>query len=293
MKRYLDVLVAALLTLAALAAGTVNARAGAAALGEVRIEHLTWIEIRDLLAAGHRTILIPTGGTEQNGPHMVTGKHNVIVAETAQRIARALGDALVAPVLAYVPEGDIEPRSGHMAYPGTISVPEPVYVGVLEAAAASFKAHGFRTIVFVGDSGGNQRAQDDVAARLSKAWREDAVTVLNAAAYYKSNGGDAWLESQGETRTRIGNHAGLRDTSELLAVMPDGVRLDKASRGGDGADGDATRATGERGERLLALKVEAAVSEIRAAQAAGLSGQSRPAGSRTGLFAWLIRLIFG
>ena len=94
------------------------------AVAEVRIEHMTWVEVRDALKAGKTTIIIPTGGTEQNGPHMVLGKHNFIVAGTARRIAERLGTALVAPVLAYVPEGDIESRQGHMAYPGTISVPE-------------------------------------------------------------------------------------------------------------------------------------------------------------------------
>ena len=42
----------------------------------VFVEELTWTEVRDALKAGKTTILFPTGGTEQNGPHMVLGKHN-------------------------------------------------------------------------------------------------------------------------------------------------------------------------------------------------------------------------
>ena len=42
----------------------------------VFLEELTWTEVRDALKAGKTTILLPTGGTEQNGPHMVLGKHN-------------------------------------------------------------------------------------------------------------------------------------------------------------------------------------------------------------------------
>jgi len=72
----------------------------------VFLEELTWPEVRDAIQAGKTTVLIATGGTEQNGPHMVLGKHNFIVKHTAEQIARRLGDALVAPVVAYVPEGN-------------------------------------------------------------------------------------------------------------------------------------------------------------------------------------------
>ena len=69
------------------------------------LEALTWTELRGLVQSGKTTIILPLGGTEQNGPHMALGKHNVRVRLLSERIARVLGDALVAPVLAYVPEG--------------------------------------------------------------------------------------------------------------------------------------------------------------------------------------------
>jgi creatinine amidohydrolase/Fe(II)-dependent formamide hydrolase-like protein len=237
-----------------------------AALGEVRIEHMTWVEVERALADRKTTIIIPTGGTEQNGPHIVLGKHNFIVAEAARQIAERAGDALVAPVIAYVPEGDIEAREGHMAYPGTISVPDRVFAGVLTSAAASFKAHGFKTIVFLGDSGGNQKVQEEVAAQLTDEWASwlgSGMKVFSASAYYNANGGRDWLMSQGETEQAIGRHAGIQDTSELMAVLPSGVDLNKAnSQGGQGADGDATRASIGRGAQLLEMKIQAAVKQI-------------------------------
>src|SRR6187431_2183005 len=104
----------------------------------VFLEDMTWVEVRDAIAAGKTTVLIPTGGTEQNGPHMVLGKHNILVKYKAGEIAKQLGNAIVAPVLAYVPEGDIpgpKPAAGHMRFPGTITIPETVYEGILEYAA--------------------------------------------------------------------------------------------------------------------------------------------------------------
>src|SRR5207253_9516241 len=112
--------------------------AHAAAPPSVFIEDLTLTELRDLIAAGKTTVIIPIGGTEQNGPHMAIGKHNVRVKLLAGKIAAALGSALVAPVLPYVPEGNLNPPTGHMRWPGTISVPEDSFEKTIEYGARSF-----------------------------------------------------------------------------------------------------------------------------------------------------------
>ncbi|HKA07357.1 MAG TPA: creatininase family protein, partial [Gemmataceae bacterium] len=84
------------------------------ALDSVFIEELTWMEVRDALKAGKTTVLIPTGGVEQNGPYLATGKHNYVLRATTEVIARKLGNTLVAPTVAFVPEGDIDPPTSHM-----------------------------------------------------------------------------------------------------------------------------------------------------------------------------------
>src|SRR5437588_5397314 len=111
---------------------------------------MTWMEVRDAMQAGKTTIIIPTGGVEQNGPYLATGKHNYILRATGEAIARKLGNALVAPVVAFVPEGDIEPASSHMKYPGTISLTEDTYERLLGEIYACFRTHGFEQIVLIG-----------------------------------------------------------------------------------------------------------------------------------------------
>src|SRR4029077_11664598 len=66
-----------------------------AAVDSVFIEDLTWMEVRDALHAGKDTVIVATGGVEQNGPYLVTGKHNIILRATTEAIARKLGNALV------------------------------------------------------------------------------------------------------------------------------------------------------------------------------------------------------
>jgi creatinine amidohydrolase len=236
----------------------------------VHLEELTWVEVDEALRRGVRTVIVPTGGIEQNGPHMVLGKHNYIVHYAAERIARNLGDALVAPVVTYVPEGSVDPPSGHMSFAGTISVPDTVFANILEFTARSLRAHGFETICFIGDSGGNQEMQEQVARRLNAEWRGDDIRVIHIGNYYAANGQVDWLLTQEETNVSIGDHAGIRDTSELLVVFPAGIRSDMVARRGGrflrptGVSGDPTRASAERGKKLLSLKIEAALRQIRA-----------------------------
>ena len=105
----------------------------------VFLEDLTWTELRDEIGAGKTTIIVPIGGTEQNGPAMALGKHNRRVKLLSERIAVSLGNALVAPVIAYVPEGNLSPPSGHMRFPGTISVPEAAFEAILEFRRAELQ----------------------------------------------------------------------------------------------------------------------------------------------------------
>ena len=235
--------------------------------GSVFVEELTWVEVRDAIRAGKTTIIFPTGGTEQNGPHMVLGKHNTIVKYAAGHIAQRLGNALVAPVLAYVPEGNLHPPSGHMLFPGTITLPEEIFMKVTEYAARSFRVNGFKDIVLIGDSGPNQKGLQTVATLLNKEWAGSDVRVHYAADYYHSQTFSKWLRSQGETPEAIGTHAGIEDTSELLAIDPNLIRKDKLAPGGDfkvtGVAGNPARASVAYGRQGLEFKIAAAVAQIQ------------------------------
>jgi creatinine amidohydrolase/Fe(II)-dependent formamide hydrolase-like protein len=236
----------------------------------VFLEELTWTELRDLIRAGKTTIIVPIGGTEQNGTHMVLGKHNLRVRNLSERIARALGNALVAPVIAYVPEGAVEPPTGHMRFPGTITVPEEAFEKGLEYAARSFKAAGFHDIVFLGDHGSYQKVEKVVADRLDKEWAAKPVRVHAIEEYYRASESEfaQLLKSKGFRREEIGTHAGLADTSLTLAVDPRLVRADRLRPGakiesGDGVNGDPRQSNAELGQLGLDLIVTRTVDAVR------------------------------
>ena len=244
----------------------------------VFLEELTWMELRDAVKAGKTTAIIPTGGTEQNGPHMVLGKHNFLVKYKAGEIAKALGNAIVAPVVAYVPEGDLpvgnKPASGHMRYAGTITIPQEVYEKVLEYAARSLRNAGFVDIAFIGDSGGNQSGQKAVSEALNKEWAGTNVRVHHISDYYPGRG-DAIAMANGLTMDEVGGHAGSQDTTSFLYLDPSKLRVDKFVVGkpndGQGHTGDPRKATAYIGKLILEAQIEDATKQIRA-----LRASSRP-----------------
>jgi creatinine amidohydrolase/Fe(II)-dependent formamide hydrolase-like protein len=231
----------------------------------VFIEELTWEETRDAIKGGKTTVIVPTGGTEKNGYHMVLGKHNYVVTHGANLMARRLKNALVAPTIQYVPEGDPD-----RAAPGVISLPSPAYDMLLDAAARSLKAHGFTDILFIGDSGGNQGGMTAVAEKLNAEWKDAGAKVYALTGYYEEGRVHyrAWMEAAfGYDDTIIGSHAGISDTSQMLHVRPAGIRKDQIKAWGGPADsgvsGDPMKATAEIGKMGIEFKVNAAINQYK------------------------------
>ncbi len=239
-----------------------------------QLEDLTWTEVRDAVRAGTTTVIIPVGGVEQNGPHMALGKHNFRAAALSARIAAKLGNAIVAPVVNYVPEGNVAPPSGHMKFPGTISVPEDAFMAILAGAARSLKQGGFLDIVLVGDSGNYQGQLGSVAQRLNREWAGGKARVHYIGAYYQaaSTEYNQALRSRGFTDKQIGTHAALADTSLMLAIDPSRVHSAKLASSGDwsttGVAGDPAPSTAALGQLGVDLIVDRTVLAIRQAVAA-------------------------
>ena len=253
-------------------AACAGASASVAAGRSVYLEDLTWMELRDAVRAGKTTAIIPIGGTEQSGPAIVLGKHNARVRWLSGRIAQELGNALVAPVVAYVPEGSTEPPSSHMRFPGTITVPPAVFDATLASIADSLRIHGFRTIVFLGDHGGYQKVVARLAHRLNRKWAP-GTRVLAPPEYFRASfeGFAQILRERGYRADELGTHAGLLDTSLSLAVDPALVRTDLLHAKGVPFDtahgvyhGDPRRATAALGRLGLDEIVRKTVAAIRA-----------------------------
>lgn len=245
------------------------------AQGNVFIEEMTTQEISQALKSGKTTVLIPIGGTEQNGPHMVLGKHNVRAKVLSGKIAAQLGNALVAPVLAYTPEGNIDPPTEHMGFAGTISISDDAFKSVLLGAARSFQKHGFTDVVLLGDSGNYQKLLAQVADVFNRQAGKSPTRVHHLPAYYRAAQTtyvDA-LKAKGLSNLEIGTHAGSADTSLAMAVdsaLVKPERFAEAARLGKsgGTAGDPRASTGANGQLGVDAVVKISVDTIKTVIAA-------------------------
>jgi len=234
----------------------------------VYLEDLTWTELRDAIRSSKTTAIIPIGGTEQSGPDIALGKHNVRAKGLAGMIAQGLGNAIVAPVIAYVPEGSVNPPTLHMRYPGTITIPDEAFEKTLEYAARSMKQAGFQNIVFLGDHGGYQALLRPVAAKLTREWSAFGVRVIALDEYYRAStdGFEGILKAHGYTLAETGKHAGLMDTSLQMAVALPTVRTDRLTNTApnqDGIEGDPRKSSAELGQLGVTEIVNASIAAIR------------------------------
>lgn len=230
-----------LLRLLAVCCMLITASASVFAQKSVYLEELTTAEVAAIVKNSPSVVIIPVGGTEQNGPHMAIGKHNTRVKVLAGRIATQLTtqtttlsaaqkiNVIVAPVVSYVPEGNINPPTEHMKWAGTVSISEDAFKSMLLSAARSFKQHGFTDIVILGDSGNYQSLLAQVATAFNKDAKNAPSRMHFIGEYYQASQSTyiAALKAKGLSDAEIGTHAGSADTSLLMAIEPAMVKPDK------------------------------------------------------------------
>ena len=205
-----------------------------AALDSVWTEELTWMEVRDAIKAGKTTGLILTGGVESNGPHLATGKHNFVLKVMGEAIARKLGNALVAPIVTLEPgrpDGDRVP-------PGSVFLSQETYHAVLTDMATSMKSMGFKNVILIGDSGGNQSAMKDVATALDEKYKGSGTRFYYIPEYYDYASAQKYLQSNGvPEQIEIGASQGsdkIHEEYSIDALMalydPKTIRIDERTK---------------------------------------------------------------
>lgn len=239
------------------------------------LEELTWIEVRDALRAGKTTVLIATGGVEQNGPYLAAGKHNYVLRATTAAIARKLGNTLIAPIVAFVPEGQISPPTSHMKYPSTISVRQSTFQALLTDIAESLQQHGFRQLILIGDSGGNQSGMKAVAEELSAKWANGPAKIRFIPEYYDFyNTGilTRWLVAQGIHEVDEGHHDDVAITAMMMTVDPNTVRMAERRAAGkfsiNGVSLDPADKMIALGNKIVEYRADITVAAIKKALAA-------------------------
>ena len=240
------------------------------ALDNVWIEELTMMEVRDALAEGKTTALILTGGIEENGPYLTTGKHNHVLSVMGESIARRLGDALIAPIVTLEPGNPGSSRS-----PGTVVLSRATYQAMLTDMATSLKSQGFRNIILMGDSGGNRGPMAAVADALSTAWRGGSTGIYHIPEYYNYDDVVTYQRDVlgvDEDPRLEGLHDDYYITSIIMNDDPRHVRLEQRIKAGkasiNGISILPAEKTIEHGRRLIEFRTDVTVKAIREAMTA-------------------------
>jgi creatinine amidohydrolase len=249
----------------------------------VWLEEMTWMDVRDAMKAGKTTMIITTGGIEPNGPWLALGKHNYVLRANCDAIARKLGNALCAPILPFVPEGTIDPPDSHMRTMGTISMREETFEAVLTDMVQSFKTHGFKNIILIGDSGGNVRGMAAVAQKLNTEWNGTPV-VAHIPEYYAYGTVADYIEKQGLVKPGQGD--GLHDdpiiTMNMMMADPNSVRWEQRVKAGKAtingvSIADKAKAL-EIGKRIVEFRADVTVTKIKEA----IANKGKTSGGRGG-----------
>ena len=179
---------------------------------------------------GQTTIIVPIGGDRAERP-----AHDPRQAQPPRR-APGREDRVVAGQRAGGAGHRLRPgrrhRPAHCAHavsPARSPFRRRRSCSVLESAARSFRRHGFRDIVFLGDHGGYQQDLRRAADRLNRAWARTPVRAHAIPEYYDvvATATPKLLRKRGFADAEIGSHAGLADTSLMLALDPGMVRSDR------------------------------------------------------------------
>jgi creatinine amidohydrolase/Fe(II)-dependent formamide hydrolase-like protein len=241
------------------------------AVDNIWIEELTMLEVRDLLQEGATTALILTGGIEENGPYLTTGKHNHVLRVMGESIARRLGNALAAPIVTIEP-GNPERASS----PGGIRYSQETFQAVLRDMATSLKAQGFTDIFLLGDSGGNRRGMAAAAEQLAEAWKGEDVVIAHIPEYYNYADVEQYQRDVlgvDEDPRLEGLHDDYYITSIIMNDNPEFVRLQQRIDAGkasiNGISIVPVEQAIEHGRKLIEFRTDVTVEAIAKAMAAG------------------------
>jgi creatinine amidohydrolase len=244
---------------------------------KIVLEEMTWVEVQEALNAGVDTVVLVAASTEQHGPHLPMGTDTFWGRALGERVARRLGNALLAPVIA------VGCTEALMSFPGTITLNNDTLIATIVDYCRSLARHGFKNVVLITSHEGDLAPMEKAAQRIRRELPEinvvaftDAQDTMRALCDTAAKGG---IELE-----VAGYHAGEFETSVMMAVNSDFVAKDKMVMGilvdpsewpglfaGDfkeltavGIAGDPRNASKEMGESYLDSLSGAIAEHVRA-----------------------------
>jgi hypothetical protein len=249
-------------------------------INTVWLEELTQPEFRDMLKDGYTTVIIMTGGVENNDGNLSMNKHNINNKLLGEMLARKLGKTLIAPLVTLEPGNagaNIQPgRAGPM-------ISQATYVALLYDMGNYLRSMGFKEIFYIGDSGGNARGMAAAADSLTKVYASstDKVNFKHIAEYYNHTSVvQPYIQNElkipegikiGASSGTSGLHEELGIDATLALADPQSIRFQQRVKAGqaeiNGIKFQSLTWLQDLGRKVAEVRVTATINAINAYRA--------------------------
>ncbi|WP_439643675.1 creatininase family protein [Gemmatimonas sp.] len=249
-------------------------------INTVWLEELTQPEFRDMLKDGYTTVLIMTGGVENNDGNLQMNKHNINIKLLGEMMARRMGKTLVAPLVTLEPGNagpNIQPgRAGPMLSQAT-------YAALLFDMGNYLRSMGFKEVFYMGDSGGNARGMQTAADSLTKLYADspDRVVFKHIPEFYNHTSVvQPYIQNELKIPEgiKIGASSGTSSLHEELGIDatmaladPQSIRFAQRVKAGqaeiNGIKFESLAWLQELGRKVADLRVNTAINAINAYRA--------------------------
>jgi creatinine amidohydrolase/Fe(II)-dependent formamide hydrolase-like protein len=241
------------------------------AIDTVFMEDMTWLEIKKAMKAGKTTVILPAGGLEATGPFVTLNKHQNMLKGSTNLVARKLGNALIAPVIKYVP-----PDEGNRGeYLGDFNISMSAYKATLNDICTALMDFGFKQIILIGDHQGAQKGLKEVAEELTTKWAGGPTKIHYLAEYYDRTAVQNYIKNTlGITEKSGGLGDNYYNTSILMALDPTALRLKERTEAKqltvNGINLEPIEKTIQNGKTILEMQTDQTVKAIQKVTSGGM-----------------------
>ena len=249
-------------------------------INTVWIEELTQPEFRDMIRDGYTTVLVMTGGVENNDGNLQMNKHNINIKLLGEMMARRMGKTLVAPLVTLEPgnaDANIQPgRAGPM-------ITQATYASLLYDMGNYLRSMGFKEVYYMGDSGGNARGMQTAADSLTKIFASspDRVSFKHIPEFYNHTSVvQPYIQNElkipegiriGASSGTSGLHEELGIDATMALADPQSIRFEQRVKAGqaeiNGIKFQSLAWLQDLGRKVADVRVTAAINAINAYRA--------------------------
>lgn len=189
----------------------------------IKMENMTWVDISKAIQGGSDKVLFTVSATEQHGPHLPISSDSDCDDVIGEMVARKLGNTLQAPTVR------VGCSEHHIKFPGTISLRKSTLKEIVFDYIHSLSLHGFKTIIIIPLHGGNFEPLKEFKEEIKGKFKLNIIIITDLMGLIEVTMKAS--QKKGISPEEAGAHAGETETSIMLYLKPQYVKMERAQKG--------------------------------------------------------------